>query len=116
MGTKVTTTFDQDPDFDKVITVTRSDWTMEDWIATLPQAEQDEWWRQHDIHEAAVQAAVAAGDAQVHTPDPQNATIKWKSQEIHGQWMATISESDNASYHSFWSRYHEAQKQRNQSS
>lgn len=113
MSTQVITTFDQDPDYDKVITVTRGEFTMEDWVATLTDQEQQEWRRQHDIHEAAVHAAVAAGDAEVHTPDPKNATIKWKSQEIHVQWMNTISAEDNESYHSFWSRYHAAVTQRN---
>ncbi len=113
MTTKVDTSFGEDPDYEKVITVRRGDFTMEHWVATLSEEEQKEWWRQHDIHEAAVHAAVAAGDAEVHTPDPHNATIKWKSQEIHIQWMNTISREDNDSYHSFWSRYHAAVAERN---
>jgi hypothetical protein len=60
-----------------------------------------------------VHAAVAAGDAEVHTPDPKNATIKWRNQEIHLYWMNTISAEDNASYHSFWARYHAAMDERN---
>ncbi len=64
MSTQVITTFDQDPNYDKVITVCRGEFTMEEWVATLSDAEQEEWWRQHDIHEAAVHAAVAAGDAE----------------------------------------------------
>lgn len=114
MTTRVDTSFGEDPNYDKVITVHRGGFTMEQWVTTLSAEEQQEWWRQHDIHEAAVHAAVAAGDAEVHTPDPQNATIKWKSQEIHIQWMNTISAEDNASYHSFWSRYHAAVAERNQ--
>jgi hypothetical protein len=113
MSTQVTTTFDADPDYDKVITVKRGEITMEDWIATLDVGEQQEWRKQHDIHEAAVHAAVDAGDAEVHTPDPKNATIKWKSQEIHVYWMNTISADDNTSYHSFWARYHAAMEERN---
>lgn len=113
MSTQVITTFDQDPDYDKVITVYRGDFTMEEWVCTLSEAEQKEWWHQHDIHEAAVHAAVAAGDAKVHTPDAKNATIKWRSQEIHEKWMNTISAEDNESYHSFWSRYHAAVAERN---
>lgn len=114
MTTKVDTTFGQDPNYDKVITVKRGEFTMEDWVSTLSQEEQQEWRKQHDIHEAAVHAAVAAGDAEVHTPDPENATIKWRNQEIHLYWMNTISAEDNDSYHSFWSRYHAAVAERNQ--
>jgi hypothetical protein len=113
MSTQVNIEFDADPDYNKVITVYRGEFTMEDWVATLDESEQQEWRRQHDIHEAAVHAAVAAGDAEVHTPDPKNATIKWRNQEIHLYWMNTISAEDNVSYHSFWSRYHAAVTERN---
>jgi hypothetical protein len=114
LPTSIETQHDQDPEFAKVIQVRRDGFTMEHWITTLPEPEQQEWWRQHDIHEAAVHAAVAAGDAEVITPDPHTATIKWRSPEIHAQWMDTISAEDNASYHSFWSRYHAEVARRNQ--
>lgn len=106
MPTSIETHHDQDPEFGKVIQVRRQGFTMEQWILTLPECEQQEWQRQHDIHEAAVHAAVAAGDAEVLTPDPHTATIKWRSPEIHAQWMDTISAEDNRVYHDFWARYH----------
>lgn len=113
MSTQVVATFDQDPDYEKVITVRSSEFTIEHWVATLSLEEQQEWRRQHDIHEAAVQAAVAAGDAEVHVFDPRNAMVKWKNDEVHGQWMNTIAPEDNESYHSFWARYHAAMAERN---
>ena len=113
MSTEVITTFDQDPEYEKVITVKLGEFTIEHWVATLSLEEQQEWRRQHDIHEAAVHAAMAAGDAEVHVIDAHNAMVKWKNNEVHGQWMNTISQADNDSYHSFWARYHAAMAERN---
>ena len=56
MSTQVNIAFDADPDYNKVITVHRGEFTMEHWVATLSVEEQQEWRRQHDIHEAAVHA------------------------------------------------------------
>lgn len=113
MSTEVNIKFDADPDYNKVITVRRGEFTIEDWVATLDESEQQEWRRQHDIHEAAVHAAVAAGDAEIVNQHSMNTSIKWRNQEIHLYWMNTISAEDNASYHSFWSRYHAAVAERN---
>ena len=113
MSTQVITTFDQDPEYNKVITVARGEFTIEHWVATLSTEEQQEWRRQHDIHEEAVYAAIAAGDAEILNRHSLNSTIKWRNQEIHLHWMNTISAEDNASYHSFWARYHDAMTERN---
>jgi hypothetical protein len=114
MSTQVITAFDQDPEYEKIIIVNRSNFTIEDWVATLSVEEQQEWRRQHDIHEKTVYAAVEAGDAEVVNRHSMNSAVKWKSQEIHLKWMNTISAEDNQSYHSFWDRYHAAMAERNQ--
>lgn len=113
MSTDVIAAFDQDPEYQKTIIVNRGEFTIEHWVATLSLEEQQEWRRQHDIHEAAVYAAVAAGDAEVVNRHSANSAVKWKNDEVHGQWMNTISQADNDSYHSFWSRYHAAMAERN---
>jgi hypothetical protein len=99
-------------DYGKIITVRRTDFTIEDWAATLPESERLEWRRQHDIHEDAVHAAVAAGDAEINDIDPYNVVIKWKNPEIHEKWMNTISAEDNEKFHDFWRRYHIAAEKR----
>ena len=107
MSTKVTTEFDADPEFGKVITVKHGAITINEWAVTyLTPEENAQWLEQDRIHEEAVHAAVAAGDCEIDQPDTQNAAIKWRSQEIHQKWMETISNEDHAIYHSFWDRYH----------
>ena len=103
--TTVTQTINQDDDYQKVITITPGEFTTAHWAATLSIEEQQEWNRQNSIHNDAVQAAVAAGDAKV-THNKNNATIEWRTEEIHLHWMNTISAEDHASYHSFWDRYY----------
>jgi len=105
MNTKVTTEFDTDPEFGKVITVKHGPIPIGQWAETLPAEELAEWLRQDDIHEKAVHAAVAAGDCEIDQPNTQNAAIKWRSQDIHQKWMNTISNEDHAIYHDFWHRY-----------
>lgn len=112
MKAEISIEFGKDPEYEKVISVDHGQFTIEDWVATLSIAEQQEWRRQHDIHEAAVHAAVAAGDAEIIKPTPDSAFIKWRSEPIHVKWMQTISEQDNASYHDFWARYHAAMQER----
>jgi hypothetical protein len=102
--TTVTQTINQDDDYQKVITITPGEFTTAHWAATLSIEEQQEWNRQNSIHEGAVQAAVAAGDAEV-THNKNNVTIKWRNEEIHMHWMNTISAKDHASHQSFWTRY-----------
>jgi hypothetical protein len=112
MTTQIITTSDQDADYQKVITITHGAFTMEHWVATLSINGQQEWRRLQSIHEDAVHAAVAAGDAEVLHSDTINATIKWRNQEIHSHWMNTISVEDRASYNSFWTRYQSAEAKR----
>ena len=107
MTTQIIATFNQDDNYQKVITITPGEFTTAHWAATLSIEEQQEWNRQNSIHEGAVQAAVAAGDAEVHNATTTgNVTIKWRNEEIHHQWMKTISVEDHASYNSFWARYY----------
>ena len=113
MTTQITTAFNQDSPYNKVITVARGEFTIEQWVATLSTEEQQEWQKQHHIHDSVVRAAMTAGDARAITYDPTNATIEWRNHEIHMQWMNTISVEDHASYHSFRTRYHAATAERN---
>ena len=113
MKAEISTEFGKDPEYDKVISIDHGSFTIEDWVATLPIEEQHEWRQQHAIHEAAVHSAIAAGDAQIVRPTQGRSDIKWKSESVHAQWMNTISAEDNASYHSFWARYHAAMTEKN---
>jgi hypothetical protein len=107
MNTKVTTEFDADPEFGKVIAVKHGDMTIGEWAATyLSPEENAQWLKQDRIHEAAVHAAVAAGDCEIDLLDTLNAAVKWRSQEIHQKWMDTIAWEDHEIYRSFWDRYH----------
>jgi len=106
MTTQIIATFNQDDDYQKVLTITPGKFTTAHWAATLSIEEQQEWSRQNNIHQDTVQAAVAAGDAEVYTTTNGNVTIKWRNEEIHHQWMKTISVEDRASYNSFWARYY----------
>jgi hypothetical protein len=107
MTTQVTITVNQDSPFNKVITAEYGEFSFSQWVATLSTEDQQEWEKQCRLHNIAIDAAVAAGDAKV-THTTKNATVEWRNQEIHMQWMNTISAEDHASYHSFWDRYHTA--------
>ena len=111
MNTQIVTTFDQDADYQKVITVTREAFTMEHWAATLGTEDQQECKKQCRLHNIAVDSAVAAGDARV-THNINNATVEWRTEEIHQHWMNTINAEDHAGYHSFWTRYQAAMAER----
>ena len=113
MKAEISVEFGKDPEYDKVISVDHGSFTIEDWVATLSIEEQNEWRQQHAIHEAAVHSAIANGDALIVKVGVRQSSIKWKSEPIHAQWMNTISAEDNASYHSFWKRYHAAMAERN---
>jgi hypothetical protein len=112
MKAEISVEFGKDPEYDKVISIDHGSFTIEDWVATLSIEEQHKWRLQHSIHENAVHSAIAAGDALIVKVGRQS-NIKWKSEPIHVQWMNTISAEDNASYHSFWARYHAAMAERN---
>ena len=106
MTTKVTTTFDADPDYAKIITVNHGNITINEWAEkNLTPEENAEWLRQDKIHEEAVHAAVAAGDCFLDQQDKFNAAIKWKSETIHQKWMDTIPPADHEIYKMFWTRY-----------
>jgi hypothetical protein len=109
--TQITTTVDQDSPFNKVITAEYGEFSFNQWLATLSTEDQQEWEKQCRLHNTAVDAAVAAGDARV-TLNIKNNTIEWRTEEIHSRWMNTISVEDHASYHSFWTRYHTATTER----
>ena len=103
----ITITVNQDLPFEKMITAEYKEFSFNQWLATLSPEDQQEWEKQCRIHNIAVDAAVAAGDAKI-THNKNNATTEWRNQEIHMHWMNTISAEDHASYHSFWDRYHTA--------
>lgn len=108
MTTKVDTTFGEDPDYDKVITVKHGKITINEWGEKyLTPEENAKWLEQDRIHEAAVHAAIAAGDCFHDRTDQYNVQIKWRNQEVHLEWMNTISQENHAVYHSYWARYNE---------
>ncbi len=112
MKAEIRIEFDKDPDYNKVISIDHGDYTMEHWVQELSEQEQQEWRRQHSIHESAVFAAVRAGDAEIVKINDKQSQIKWRSDPVHAQWMNTISAEDNAKYHDFWARYHAAMAER----
>ena len=113
MSAEVTTTFDPNGEYGKVITVKHGPISINEWAATTLSAEENaEWLRQDKIHEDAVKAAIAAGDCELVQHDHQNANIKWRSTEIHEKWMNTISQEDHRIYSDFWSRYQKAMEER----
>ena len=111
MTTQIITTVNQDSPYNRVITVDYGEFSFNDWLATLNTEDQQEWEKQWRIHTIAVDAAVAAGDARV-THNTKNATIEWRTEEIHMHWMNTISVENHTSYKSFWARYQAATAER----
>jgi hypothetical protein len=107
MITQISTTVDQDSTYNKVITYEYGEFSFNQWLATLNTEDQQEWENQCHLHTTAVDTAVLAGDARMIL-NTKNATIEWRTEEIHQHWMNSIGAKDHANYHSFWSRYHTA--------
>jgi hypothetical protein len=107
MITQISTTVDQDSTYNKVITYDYEEFSFNQWLATLSTEDQQEWKKQCHLHNTAVDTAVLAGDARMIL-NTKNATIEWRTEEIHQHWMNTVGAKDHASYQSFWSRYHTA--------
>jgi hypothetical protein len=107
MSTTIDTTFGEDPDYDKIITVKHGTITIDQWGEKyLTPEENAEWLEQDRIHEAVVHAAIAAGDCVHVKTDESNVQIKWRNQEVHRKWMNTIIQENQAVYSSYWDRYH----------
>ena len=106
MSTTTNTTFGEDPDYDKIITVKHGTIPINQWGEKyLTPEENAEWLEQDRIHEEAVHAAIAAGDCVHDQADQYNVQIKWRNQEVHCKWMNTISQENHAVYKSYWDRY-----------
>jgi hypothetical protein len=91
-------------EFKKIIDSSHGD-SIHIWITTLPDHDQQEWNRVHELHESIVDLAVANGEA-VRVKDIKQ--IFWKNDEIHLKYTKQMVDLDI--YLNFWKRYTDSLK------
>ena len=78
------------------------------WIASLPQPEQQEWARVSTIHEQVVASAIKNDDARNVFDENGNVNqILWKNDDVHCQYIKLMT--DHETYLSFWKRFRDLQ-------
>lgn len=104
-----------DTDYQISIDIQFPDITILDWARTLGKDRLAEYERASAAHEAAIDQACRAGDAErVKNSDGSVSSVRWRDPDRHGHWMRSIPPDLHQLYHAYWDEYRQMLLKRNQ--
>ena len=102
--TEITTSLDPDNEYQKTLVVgPRLD--IDQWISTLSLEKQNAWNTAKKYHADVCAVARENGDQVIENLGGGNTLIKWKSPEVHDEYMQKIPPDQNQIYMDFWAEY-----------